>query len=128
MKTLFVGLLGIALTGLLCATGFANEMPFNQKTFDDLRSSGKPVVAYIHADWCSTCKAQRGVLSQLLADPEFKNLTVLTADFDTEEALLDALKVTRQSTFVVFKGSREVGRSTGDTRKDSIAALFRKSL
>ena len=33
-----------------------------------------------------------------------------------------------QSTLIVFKGGKEVGRSTGDTSKDSIAALLQKTL
>jgi len=37
-------------------------------------------------------------------------------------------KVTMQSTLIVFKGGKEVGRSTGDTKKDSIADLLKKAI
>ena len=40
---------------------------------------------------------------------------------------LRKLHVREQSTFVVYKGNEEVGRSTGDTDKASIAALFAKA-
>ena len=57
-----------------------------------------------------------------------KGVTLFSADFDTEAALKKQLRVSQQSTFVVFKGGKEVGRSTGDTSKASIAALFAKAL
>ena len=57
-----------------------------------------------------------------------KPVTLFLADFDTEVALKKQLGVTQQSTFVVFKGGKEVGRSTGQTQKDVIAELFHKAL
>ena len=43
-------------------------------------------------------------------------------------ALKKQLGVTQQSTFVVFKAGKEVGRSTGQTQKQAIADLFDKAL
>lgn len=128
MKRKWFRVAGIALLTSWGITVIAGEVPFDQKTFDDLRAAGKPAVAHFHAAWCPTCKAQQRVLVELLSDPEFKNLTVLSVDFDTERALRSALNVSKQSTFVVFKGNKEVGRSTGDTRGANIAELFRKAL
>ena len=50
------------------------------------------------------------------------------ADFDTEKALKKSLKVSTQSTFVVFKGGKEVARSTGQTSQSDIEATFAKAL
>jgi len=36
--------------------------------------------------------------------------------------------VTQQSTIVVFKNGQEVARSTGDTQRDSLAALLRRAI
>ena len=36
--------------------------------------------------------------------------------------------MTQQATFVVFKDGKEVGRSTGQTKKEDLAALFGKAL
>ena len=74
------------------------------------------------------CKKQAGIVSELMADPKFKDLTVLRADFDTEKALMQSLNVAHRSAFIAFKGQTEVGRSEGDTNKDNIAALFAKAL
>ena len=55
-------------------------------------------------------------------------VTLFLADYDFEDALKKKLGVTMQSTFVVFKGGKEVGRSTGQTQKQAISDLFDKAL
>jgi thioredoxin 1 len=103
----------------------AAEAPFNQAQFDAARAAGKPVAVVFHADWCPTCRAQAPVLKALADSPAFNSLTLYVADFDTEKALKRSLGVTQQSTVIVFKGAKEVARSTGDTQQDSLAALLR---
>lgn len=127
MKTFYSVLFGVLLSAA-SAMASAGEMPFNQKMFDELRAAGKPVVVHVHAVWCETCIEQARVVTPLLSTPEFKDLTLLRADFDKEKALLKSLKVVNRSTFVAFKGNIEVGRSTGETNKDRIATLLRKAL
>jgi thiol-disulfide isomerase/thioredoxin len=107
---------------------FAGEMSFSQKAFDELRAAGKPVAVHIHASWCEVCKKQAGIVSELMAEPRFKDLTVLRADYDNEKALMQSLNVAHRSSFIVFKGATEVGRSVADTSKDGIAALLAKAL
>jgi thiol-disulfide isomerase/thioredoxin len=109
-------------------SAMAEELPFSQKTFDELRTAGKPVVLHVHAPWCNVCKKQAEIVSSLMKDAQFKNVTVLRADFDTEKDVQRALNIPYRSTFVAFKGQAEVGRSSGDTNADSIAALFRKAM
>lgn len=118
----------ILIFTLAVSTAFAANVPFKQTEFDQLLKQGKPVVLHIHAVWCPTCRAQQEVLDQLMPLPEFKNLPVLRADFDTEKALLRKYHVRNQSTFIVFKNGKEVTRSTGQTDKDAIADLLRKAL
>ncbi len=110
------------------ATAFAGGQAFDQATFDGLQKQGKPVLVWIHADWCPTCKAQDSIISDLLTTPELQGLTELKVDFDAQKNVVRSFKATMQSTLIVFKGGREVGRSTGDTKKDSIAALLKKSI
>jgi thiol:disulfide interchange protein len=107
---------------------FAANIPFDQTNFDQLLKQAKPVVLHIHADWCPTCKAQQTVLDELIPMAEFKDLTVLRADFDKETKLLRAYKVRNQSTFIIFKNGKEVTRSTGETDKARIAELLKKAL
>ena len=120
----------VAAAGLaLCAVAaLAGEVPFNQAAFDAALAKGTPVIVDFAASWCPTCRAQKPIVQGLLADPKLKPVTLFLADFDAELALKKQLGVTQQSTFVVFKGGKEVGRSTGQTQKDVISELFDKAL
>ncbi len=118
---------GAVLAGSSLAA-LAGSMAFDQAAFDKARMAGKPVAVQFHANWCPTCKAQTGVVAQVLAEPGFKDLTLFIADFDNAKALKQQLKVTQQSTFVVFKGDKEVARSTGQTNKEAIAQTLGKAL
>ncbi len=106
----------------------AAELPYSKPALDAALAGGRPVVVDFAASWCPTCKAQKPLVDSLLKEPKREKLTLLKADFDTEDALKKQLGVSMQSTFVVFKDGKEVGRSTGQTDKAAIAALFDKAL
>lgn len=106
----------------------AHELPFNQAQFDAARSAGKPVAVVFHADWCPTCRAQAPVLKELTETPALKSLTLYVANFDTEKALKRSLGVTQQSTIVVFKGGKEIARSTGETQRAPLERLLRQAV
>ena len=114
--------------GCIAAAGWAAETPFNLAAFEAALAQGKPVIVDFAADWCPTCKAQKPVVQSLLGETKREPVTLFVANFDTETALKKRLGVTMQSTFVVFKAGKEVGRSTGQTRRESIAELFDKAL
>ena len=104
------------------------DLPFNQAQFDAMRSAGGPVAVVFHADWCPTCRAQAPVLKELADTPALKSLTLYVANFDTEKALKRSLHITQQSTIVVFKGGKEIARSTGDTQRDRLDALLKQAV
>ncbi len=116
---------GFALTAFASAADRAN---YTQAALDAANGAGKSVLVEVTAPWCPTCKAQKPILSELTADPKFKDLAILEVDFDSQKDVLRMLKVQMQSTLIVFKGGREVGRSTGDTNKASIAGLLDKAV
>ena len=118
-----------AFSLLVATTAFAAETkPFDQATFAALQAANKPVLVDVYADWCPTCKAQEPLISTLIGSPEFKDYTVLRVNFDTQKDVRKSLRVANQSTLIVYRGKREVARTTGDTNKDSIAASLRKGL
>ena len=103
-------------------------VPFSAEAFKAAQASGSPILVEIHADWCPTCKAQNPILDRLTADARFKDLKVFRVDFDAMKPVVKQFGAQMQSTLIVFKGSAEQGRSVGDTREASIAALLDKSL
>ena len=109
-------LLAILALSLLSQAAAAGEAIYSKALFDQLMAEGKPVVIDMYADWCPTCKSQKPHVQALAADPAYKDVTILVADFDKEKELKKALRVSSQSTFVVFKGGKEVARSTGQTK------------
>ena len=103
-------------------------VPYDQTTFDKLAKEGKPVVVVVHAPWCPTCKVQKPIQFGLMEQPAYKDVTMMTIDFDSQKDLLAKYKVAMQSTMISFKGGQEVGRSVGDTNATNIEGLVKKTL
>jgi thiol-disulfide isomerase/thioredoxin len=118
----------IALSAVLSIATAGEIKPFNQQDFDKLTQEGKPVVLGISATWCPTCRAQKPILDGLMKQPAYKNVTLMTIDFDSEKPTLKTFKVNMQSTLIAFKGDKEVGRSVGDTTSSGIESLVKKAL
>jgi thioredoxin 1 len=98
--------------------------PFDNQAFAEAQKAGKPIFVAIHATWCPTCKAQKPILSELMADPKFKNLVYFTIDFDSQKDLVRRFGARMQSTLISFIGSKEQGRSVGDSNRASISDLL----
>ena len=119
----------VSLAAPMVSPALANAaVPFSPEAFKAAQASGSPILVEIHADWCPTCKAQRPILDKLTSDAKFKNLKVFRVDFDSQKAIVRQFGAKMQSTLIVYKGATEKGRSVGDTRPASIAALLDKSL
>ena len=128
MRNAFRFLAAAAGLWLAAAAALAAELPFDKAKFDAALAQGRPVIVDFTASWCPTCKEQKPIVQGLLKEPKLQPVTLFVADFDTEDALKQRLRVTMQSTFVVFKAGKGVGRATGQTQKGEIAALFEKAL
>ena len=86
------------------------------------------MVLGVSATWCPTCKAQKPILDGLMKQPAYKDVTLMTIDFDSAKPTLKTFKVAMQSTLIAFKGDKEVGRSVGDTTSSGIESLVKKAL
>lgn len=102
--------------------------PFDPAAFEAAQAAGKPILVEVSAPWCPTCKAQKPILSGLASKAKFKDVVAFDIDFDSQKPLLRKFGVNMQSTLIAFKGSKEVGRSAGDTNATSIEALLDKSI
>jgi thioredoxin 1 len=119
-------LLAAALAALPAAA--AEVRAFAADAFAAAQASGASILVDVQAPWCPTCRAQEPILQKLEQEAKFDRLIVFKVDFDKQKDALRALKVTSQSTLIVFKGAEEKGRSVGDTGAASIAALLERAL
>jgi hypothetical protein len=105
------------------ANAFALEIvDYKGKGLAESMTTGKKTLVWFHANWCATCKAQELVLAKI---PKDQNETIIVkVDFDTATKLRREFKVPTQSTFLVFKDGKEVGRSVGVTDPTELKKLI----
>lgn len=120
--------IALSLTSLAGSASAAEIKPYTPAAFEAAKAAGKPILIDVSAPWCPTCKAQRPILSNLEAQPKFKDLVVLDVDFDSQKDVLRQFGVRMQSTLIAFKGDKEMTRTTGDTKPVSIEQLLDTTL
>lgn len=99
--------------------------PFDAKAFQSAQDTEKAILVDITASWCPTCRQQRPIVEQI--EKERPDLIVYEVDFDTAKDVLKRFRVQYQSTLIVFRGSKEIARSTGETDPAAIHALIAKA-
>jgi len=69
-------------------------------------------------------------VSVLKAKPEYSEVTVLRADWDTyrKSELIKELEIRRRSTLVMFKGGEEIARVIAQTNEDVIEDMFKAAI
>lgn len=116
---------------VMIAPAFAQQgawQTYSKAAFDRAMQAGQPVIVHVHADWCPTCKRQQPILRQISQAGQLNGVMTLTSSFDNDKAFNQANRVTSQSTIIVFKGGKEVGRSTGATDANAIRTLVGQAL
>jgi len=116
---------GLALASQLSLA--AAPKAFTQAEFDALTRAGKPIIVDVSAVWCPTCKAQKPIIERLAVQAAYRDVAVLSVDFDADKKVLKEFGVGSQSTLIAFKAGREVARSVGDTSPAGIERLFQKA-
>jgi thiol-disulfide isomerase/thioredoxin len=102
------------------------RQPFDAKAFEQAQATGKTVLVDVYASWCPVCKKQQPTIARL--EKEKPSLVVYEVNFDNDKSVLKQLGVQAQATLIVFKGAKEVGRSTGESDPARIQALIEKGL
>ena len=96
--------------------------PYTQAGFAKAQAAGKAIVVDVHADWCPTCKAQAPILDELRSEKRLSGVTFVRVNFDIDKAFLREHRIPRQSTVLVFRGTRETARSIAETRRTELRA------
>lgn len=112
----------------LATTALAGGEKFTDAAFEAAQKAGKPIIVDIAAAWCPVCRVQAPIVEDLAMSDRFRDFVHLEVDFDRQKDVLRRLNAPRQSTLIVFRGAVEVGRSVGDTKRESIEAMMAKAL
>lgn len=116
----------IVVAAVIAMPSLANAgQPFDARAFQASQAAGKSILVDVTAPWCPTCKQQRPIVQQI--EKERPDLVVFEVDFDSAKDILKQFRVQYQSTLIVFKGSKEVARSTGETNPAPLRALVAKA-
>lgn len=99
--------------------------PFDAKAFQSAQAAQKAILVDVAASWCPTCRQQRPTVQQI--EKEKPDLVVYEVDFDKAKDVLKQFRVQYQSTLIVFRGNKEVARSTGETDPALIRGLIAKA-
>ena len=107
-------------------------MDYQPCLVEEKLAEGKVVFVDYAADWCSTCKRQERILSELReSNPAFdEHITFVRVDWDkygTAEVATER-NIPRRSTLVLLKGDEELGRIVAGTSADEIKALLELGL
>ena len=91
-------------------------------------AAGETVFVDFAANWCSTCKRQERVISELRANnPEFdQKISFVRVDWDEygSHEVATSRNIPRRSTLLLLKGDEELGRIVAGTNSDEIKALL----
>ena len=95
----------------------------NQENFNEIVSSGKPVLLDFYADWCGPCRMVSPIVDEIAE--ETPEILVGKVNVDVEPELAGRFGVMNIPTLVVLKGGVEVNRVTGARPKEQLLALLK---
>ena len=122
MKKIFIFLFFLLS---LNANAMEKETTFSKELFDKAQSDGKIVVVSSWIKYCSSCASQMKVLNK--AKNEFDNIEYFTFDVTNKE-IAKFFDVQYQTTLLIYKNSKLVYRSIGETSKDLIYKAIKSSI
>ena len=123
------------LTGLLFMSGmsFANEsIIYTPGLIKERLSKGETLFVDYSATWCSTCKRQEKILTEIRKKNSSydEKMTFVKIDWDTfkDHEVTSSRNIPRRSTLLVLRGDKEIGRIIAGTDPKEIEALMAKGL
>jgi thioredoxin 1 len=115
----------VICTLFLSSTAYAGGvMKFTEAGFNQLKQENAAVLIDVHATWCPTCRKQSKVIKAYFKQHPDSDLTVLKVNFDDQKSWVKHFKAFRQSTLIMYKGEKEIGRSIAQTNEKKLFNLF----
>ena len=124
VATAFAGAIPVAVV----AAAAPEPQPFTEEAFATAQKEGKPILIDTYATWCEVCARQAPILEKLRREPKFRELVTFKVNFDTQKDVMRRFNARVQSTLIVFRGGKEVGRSVGETQPEWIEDLLEKTV
>lgn len=127
-RTAVLGALTLIAASLAAAPLSAGGERYTDAAFDAAQKAGKPIIVDVSAAWCPVCRVQGPIVEDLAMSDKFQEFVHLEVDFDRQKDALRRFNAQKQSTLIVFRGTKEIARSIGDTKRESIEAMMEKAL
>ena len=129
-RTILRSILAVAAASLWYPAWAAGNEPqsFTEDAFAAAQKADKPILIDTFATWCDVCARQAPILEKLRAEPRYKELVTFKVNFDTQKDVMRRFNARVQSTLICFRGTKEVGRSIGETQPEWIDDLLDKTL
>ena len=96
---------------------------FTNEIFKKAQAEGKTVVINSWNKTCYTCGKQVKILDQ--AEKEFDDILFLSFEQTKDKQIAKSLGIEYWTTIVVYKDSKEIARSIGQTKKSEIYKLIK---
>ena len=114
------------------SSAIAKETTFNKELFDKAQADGKIVIVSSWIKYCSSCASQMKILNKAkkegkLSDIDFANIEYFAFDVTNKE-IANLFDIQYQTSLLIFKGSKEVYRSIGETTEDLIYEAIKTSI
>ena len=121
-KTFIIFLLFFCIS----ANAVEKKTNFSIETLEKAKASGKTIVINSYEVWCGTCSKQTKVLDQ--AKKEFNEIIFLSYEQSKNKDIAKKLGIKHWTTIVVYKGSNEISRIIGQTKKEIIYSAIKKGI
>ena len=109
----------------LSTKAVGKETTYSKELFDKALSDGKVVVVSSWIKYCSSCASQMKVLEK--AKNDFDNVEYFAFDVTNKE-IAQFFNVQYQTTLLIYKNSKLIYRSIGETSKDLIYKAIKSSI
>ena len=102
-------------------------LAINNSNFEELLSSGKPVVIDFWAEWCGPCRMIAPIIEELAAEYEGRAL-IGKCDVEQNDDITMKDGVRNIPTIIFLKGGQVVDKQVGATSKEALKAKIDKLL